>query len=190
MSRTLSTWRDGLLICAVCVMAALGGCASDEATGGPALEASDGELRVSVSIPDDEAASIGTYVLTVDSSSGDDARSQITGEREGTVTGLWVDDLTDDGHSDVVVAMTSAGSGSYGVCHVYSGGGDGFARVELAPLTEEQVDGFMGHDAFSVVDGALLRTFPVYAAGDANARPSGGILGYRYDFEAGKWVAP
>ncbi len=170
-------------------MVLLGGCASDEATGDAGLEASGGEIVVSVSIPADEAASIGTYVLSVDSTSGDGATTQIMGERDGTVTGLWVDDVTGDGLVDVIVAMTSAGSGSYGTCHAYAGDGGGFARVELAPLTEEQVDGFMGHDAFSVVEGELLRTFPVYATGDPNARPSGGVLGYRYAFEAELWPA-
>ena len=121
---------------------------------------------------------------------GAESVANITGEREGTVTGLWVDDVTGDQTVDVIVAMSSAGSGSYGTCHVYAAGGSGFGRVELAPLSDGQRDGFMGHDTFDVVDGVLLLTFPVYASGDPNARPSGGVLGYRYDFEVGAWIEP
>lgn len=184
-----------LLFTAACVVVVLlGGCAADDAPDGAQFEASGGATRATLDVPAGEPASVGTYALSIvvqaaGENGGDDVEN-ITGEREGTVTGLWVDDVTGDDVVDIIVAMTSAGSGSYGACHVYASTGSGFTRIELVPLDDGQRDGFMGHDAFSVVDGVLYRTFPVYVSGDVNARPSGGVLGYRYDFEAGAWVEP
>lgn len=176
------------------IVVALSGCSTEETPGSLSFEASSGTTRAVLDVPEGEAASIGTYVLSiVVTASGNDgagSTQNITGDRDGAITALWVDDLTGDEHPEIIVAMTSAGSGSYGTCHIYVPGDGEFSRIELAPLGEEQRDGFMGHDAFEVVDGALYRTFPVYASDDANARPSGGVLGYRYDFESATWVAP
>ncbi len=183
-----------LVAAALLAIAVLGGCAADDAGDGAQFEAGSGTTGAALDVPEGEAASVGTYVLSIVTPEtgvdGVESVEIITGEREGTVTGLWADDVTGDQAVDVIVAMSSAGSGSYGVCHVYASSGPGFERIELAPLSEGQRDGFMGHDSFEVVDGALFRTFPVYASGDPNARPSGGVLGYRYDFETSTWVEP
>jgi len=183
-----------LLSAALLTLAVLGGCAANETPGGAQFEASSGATTAALNVPAGERASIGTYALSIvvraAGENGDDDVEHITGEREGTVTGLWVDDVTGDDLVDVIVAMTSAGSGSYGDCHVYASTGSGFAPIELAPLDDAHRKGFMGHDTFDVVDGVLYRTFPVYVSGDPNTRPSGGVLGYRYDFGTGAWVEP
>jgi hypothetical protein len=186
------TSAAGILALAA-VLACLTGCSTNEETVESDFEASNGGTRASVAVPDGEDASIGTYVLSIAAESVQGARGgrqTITGERDGTLTGLWVEDITGDGEPEVVVAIAAAGSGSYGSCHVYSDSGGRFDRVELSPLTDEQRAGFMGQDVFEVVDGVLYRTFPVYVSGDPNARPSGGLLGYRYDFGTAAWVEP
>ena len=194
---SVAAHRAAVILGAVAALGAaaiLGGCATDDVDGGAQFEASSGTTRAALDVPEGEAASIGSYALSIVTpeagADGAESAEIITGEREGTVTGLWTDDVTGDQAVDVIVAMSSAGSGSYGTCHVYAASGSGFTRVELAPLSEGQRDGFMGHDSFEVVDGVLFRTFPVYASGDPNARPTGGVLGYRYDFENGAWVEP
>ena len=50
--------------------------------------------------------------------------------------------------------------------------------------------GYMGHDEFSVGEGALLRRFPIYREGDSNAQPSGGTRQIQYKLEAGEagWI--
>lgn len=189
--------RVGVVVVAAAVVAAIAvgfvGCSSTERPDDAGLVASSGSTHASVSVPDGEPASVGSYELVITllpEGESDGSRQAITGKRDGTMSGVWVDDVTGDGAPDVVVSMSSAGSGSYGSCHVYARSGRVFEQVELAALTGEQRNGFMGHDSFRVADESLYREFPVYASDDPNARPSGGVLGYRYDFETAAWVEP
>ena len=46
--------------------------------------------------------------------------------------------------------------------------------------------GYMGHDQFAVGEGSLLRRFPIYKAGDANAKPSGKTRQLQYKLKAGE----
>lgn len=181
-----------LVALATVAVVCLCGCASEDRVEERGLFASGEGVEVRALVPEGEAASIGTYFLLVEleAEGAGPAHVQINGERDGSLTGIWVDDVSGDGQMDIVLAMTSAGSGSYGSCHVYVREGERFGLRELAPLTDPQRDGFLGHDTFRVTDGVIFRSFPVYASDDPNARPSGGMLGYRYDFESGSWVAP
>ena len=116
MRRTLNSRRSGALICAVVAVMLLWGCAADDVPGGSQLEASSGTTNAALDVPDGEASSIGTYVLSITTpevgEDGDESVEIITGEREGTVTGLWADDVTGDGIVDVVVVrVVSPGAG-------------------------------------------------------------------------------
>jgi hypothetical protein len=44
----------------------------------------------------------------------------------------------------------------------------------------------MGHDDFAVVEGTLVRRFPVYKDGDHNAAPSGGVRQLQYKLRPGE----
>jgi hypothetical protein len=46
--------------------------------------------------------------------------------------------------------------------------------------------GYMGHDEFAVVEGRLLRRFPVYMDRDTNAVPSGGVRQMQYKLKPGE----
>jgi hypothetical protein len=48
----------------------------------------------------------------------------------------------------------------------------------------------MGHDAFSVGEGAFLRRFPIYRDGDTNTNPTGGMRQLQYKLVQGEagWI--
>lgn len=101
-----------------------------------------------------------------------------------TVTGIMTDDLNDDNYPELLVFLTSEGSGSYGnVVALSPNDGKSVSRVTLPALDKDPVNGkgYQGHDTFSIVEHTLHRTFPVYQPGDINARPSGGNRTLTYD---------
>lgn len=104
-------------------------------------------------------------------------------EADGTITGVEVEDLNADGYPEIYVYVSSAGSGSYGSLIAYASNRNrSLSEIHLPPL-EDDPDasrGYMGHDTFAVVEGALLRRFPVYRQGDTNAEPSGGTRQLKY----------
>ena len=61
--------------------------------------------------------------------------------------------------------------------------------LTFVPPDEDQRQGYMGHDVFTVTNGALTRSSPRYAEGDSNAEPTGGILNPVYSFADGAWAA-
>ena len=173
--------------CCIALLASVWGCGSDEDLAEAIYTAGHGDSSVRVWIPIDEPRSTGTYRADVEW--GDGVTDRIEEEREGMIAGVWMEDLAGDGQPELVVATASAGSGTYGVVHVYGRTDSGLEALELAPLSEVQRVGYMGHDVFSVEDGRLGRSHPIYAESDANASPSGGTAAFHYSFADSAWIA-
>lgn len=96
-------------------------------------------------------------------------------------------DLNADGHPELVVSVRSAGSGSYGGVQAWSAGtGRSLEPITLPDLSGPLLEGYMGHDSFAVSDAGLLRSFPLYRAGDSQARPTGGRRQILYALEQGE----
>ena len=113
----------------------------------------------------------------------------ISREVNGTVTGAEVGDLDGDGMPEIYVFVTSAGSGSYGSLAAWAirrGGPPGEIRLPPPERGAKAYEGYQGHDRFELAGRSLLRRFPVYRAGDANARPTGGSRELRYRLEPGE----
>ncbi|MBC8327711.1 MAG: hypothetical protein H8E31_03090 [Planctomycetes bacterium] len=164
MKRTLSPRPADLLALAASLALPCGCHPAAEVEAAPQLE-----LR----IPAGEAASIGSYAVIVRWPDG--PADRIAGERDGSVNAVWFTDLDQDGRGEVVVSMSSAGSGSYGQLQGWRRGEDGLWRlIELPGLDPDQAVGYRGHDRFELVDGVLRREFPVFLEPDANAAPTGG----------------
>ncbi len=114
-------------------------------------------------------------------------------EIDGTVTGAEVADLNADGSPELYVYVTSAGSGSYGSLVAYSANNrKSLSDIYLPSLQDDAKasKGYMGHDQFRVVEGSLVRRFPVYGDKDTNAKPTGGTRQIQYKLKAGEagWV--
>lgn len=108
---------------------------------------------------------------------------------EGQITRAEVADLNADGSPEVYVYIRSAGSGSYGTLVAFSANKrKSLSEIYLPPVSDnaKAARGYMGHDDFAVVEGSLVRRFPVYKEGDSNAAPSGGVRQMQYKLKAGE----
>lgn len=95
------------------------------------------------------------------------------------LTNFFLADLNKDGFDELILTTLSAGSGSYGDLLIFTTAGDlALARITTPEVKEEDTkkgglfEGYLGHDSFNLLDGALIREFPVYAKGDTNASSS------------------
>jgi hypothetical protein len=117
----------------------------------------------------------------------------ITTEVDGTVTGAEIADIDSDGSPEIYVYVQSAGSGSYGTVVAYAANHrKSVTGIYLPPVSEnpKAAKGYMGHDAFAVVENRLVQRFPVYKPGDTNASPTGGTRQLHYKLVPGEagWI--
>lgn len=165
---------------------AAGGCARDDELAEASYFARWEDTTARVWIPTNEPRSLGTYRAEVEWPDG--TTDRIEADRDGMIADVWLADLESDGALELVVALASAGSGSYGSVHVHRRRDGAYGLVPLAELEEAERAGYMGHDVFTVEEGRLYRTFPRYEEGDPNASPSGGRVRLRYSFAENAWV--
>jgi len=118
---------------------------------------------------------------------------ELQAEADGSISNVEIGDLNADGYPEIYVYINSAGSGSYGSLVAYaSNRNKSLSEIYLPSLENnpEVSTGYMGHDKFTVGEGALLRRFPIYRDGDTNAKPTGGIRQIQYKLVAGQagWI--
>lgn len=100
-----------------------------------------------------------------------------------------VEDLNSDGSPELLVYTQSDGSGSYGEVYAFSVNNlKSMSQVYFPPTAENATinTGYMGHDAFALVETRLMQRFPIYAEGDANANPTGGMRQVTYQLVDGE----
>lgn len=106
-------------------------------------------------------------------------------------------DADNNGFEEIYLFTRSAGSSSYGnIYGVGSNKNKSATPVYVRAITEKQMEtgglfeGFRGHNKFSVKEGKLINTFPVYSDGDSNAKPTGGKTQILYSLIAGEagWI--
>lgn len=110
---------------------------------------------------------------------------------DGTVVGAEIADLDANGFPEIYVYTQSAGSGSWGDAIGYaSNNNKSVTEIFLPPMRKRDARGYMGHDEFSVVEQYLVRRFPIYRAGDVNAKPTGGLRQIQYRLRPGEagWI--
>lgn len=106
-----------------------------------------------------------------------------------TPVGADISDLNGDGWPELLVFLTSDGSGSYGRLLGYSvNSGKSMSQIAWKEVADspEISEGYMGHDVMSVENGQFVNSFPIYKDGDPNAAPSGGTRKVTYKLVDGE----
>gem|GEM_PF-830160 len=129
------------------------------------------------------------HQLTIRTFGQDEGNEIFTHTIDGTVVGAESADLNHDGFPELVVYVTSDGSGSYGTVIGYSSNnGKSMSEIYFPPTAENSKinQGYMGHDKFSTAEDALVQSFPVYRPGDTNAHPTGPTRQVQYALVEGE----
>lgn len=108
---------------------------------------------------------------------------------EGRVVGTEVADLNGNGQPEIYVFVQKGDSGSQGDLVAYAL----INGSRLTPITVETLsgnkasglEGYRGNDSFQLMEGCLVRRFPVYRPGDTDARATGGERQICYELEGG-----
>ena len=150
-----------------------------------------GELEYLVGQGQDEARSIGTVTLSIRKTGQTEPLTSATRERNGVIEDVLFLDPDGDRYSAVIIAIRSAGSGSYLqlLLFNFSQTGDPTSGQwsDLSGIPEHLAVGYMGHDTIERQSEMLVRTFPIYQQGDSNAEPTGGTRSLIWDFRNGRW---
>ena len=121
------------------------------------------------------------------------SNDEINREIDGSVTGVEVADLNNDGSPEIYVFINSAGSGSYGSLVAYSVNNmKSMSEIYLPPIADDPINskGYMGHDDFAILENTFAQRFPLYNEGDTNANPTGKTRQLNYKLKQGEasWI--
>jgi hypothetical protein len=108
---------------------------------------------------------------------------EVSIEIKGRVTRSEVDDLNRDGFPDLVVYVYDAKNIGT-VVAISSEKNESFAPIYFPDITDDQKlrIGYKGQDEFRLMEGFLVRRFPVFDVSDtANVRPSGVVRQIMYN---------
>ena len=190
----MKTMNRGLAGCMLLAAGLLGGCshfhrAAEEqpkptgATFEQALEFQGIRFRVT-------ATAEGTgNVVRVEPAGLEIDNSAMERTLEGRVTGAEAADLNVDGSPEIYVYVAGPDKLAKGALVAYSANKrKSLSEIYLPPLEEDAVnsEGYRGQDEFAVLEGVLGRRFPIYKAGDADRKPSGGMRQLQYKLSAGE----
>ena len=96
---------------------------------------------------------------------------------KGAVTKSQIDDLNNDGFPDLIVYTVSGPKGELGNAYAFIS----IENKKIIPVGLPDVqldakyrDGYRGHDEFSLMEGTLLRKFPLYKTDDKDNAATGG----------------
>jgi len=115
-------------------------------------------------------------------------------EVKGRIKSVEVDDLNGDGFPDVLMYVYNGEDNAYGTVFAISSQGNQNMRPIYFPdiLDDPKLRaGYKGHDQFMLMEGTLIRRFPVYNTADsAHVAPSGTIRGIQYNVVNGDGGQP
>ena len=96
---------------------------------------------------------------------------------KGRVIRADIDDLNNDGYPDMLVYLTSGDHGEFGSVYAFMSVQNKSVMPAMLPdvmLDGKLKDGYKGGDEFQLLEGRLLRKFPLYKADDEKDKPTGG----------------
>jgi len=102
---------------------------------------------------------------------------------------VLVGDLDENGFDEFYIVTVSSGSGSYGDVLAFASNKDkSLSLIHFPDVQEgdERFTGYLGHDTFTLADGGLVRSFPIYLPSDTNNKPTGGTRAIIYKLYPGE----
>ena len=109
----------------------------------------------------------------------------VTIEVKGRIKKVEVDDLNNDGFPDLVLYVYNGEGGVYGnVFGISSEKNQNMQPIIFPDLLDDAKlkTGYKGHDEFKLLEGTLIRRFPVYNTADSTAtQPTNVIRGIQYN---------
>lgn len=102
---------------------------------------------------------------------------------DGWVVNAETADLDQNNSPEIYIYSCTYGSGSFGKVYGFQFFPNSFDAIHMVPLSPVLSEGYMGHDMFKVENEYLVRQFPIYRAGDANARATGGTWIIKYQLK-------
>lgn len=99
---------------------------------------------------------------------------------DGWVVNAETADLDQNNSPEIYIYSCTYGSGSFGKVYGFQFFPTSFDAIHMVPLSPGLAEGYMGHDMFKIENDYLVRQFPIYRAGDANARATGGTRMIKY----------
>jgi hypothetical protein len=115
---------------------------------------------------------------------------EVSVEIKGRVARAEVDDLNKDGFPDLVIYVYNGGAKNMGtVLGVSSDKNEGVAPIVFPDLLDDLKlrTGYMGNDEYSLMEGTLMRKFPIYNTADtANIKPTGMMRQIQYQVVPGE----
>jgi hypothetical protein len=115
--------------------------------------------------------------------------SPFTSDADGAVTGAEVADLDADGSPEIYVYVISTDADARGSVVAFSANKrKSLGSIYLPPMAETPAaaQGYHGHDDFAVVEGSLVRRFPIYAGEGTAAAPTGKTRQLQYKLVPGE----
>jgi len=105
---------------------------------------------------------------------------------KGRITKAEIDDLNNDGFPDLIFYVFSGENGEYGTAFAFASQENKSMSPFVLPdvmLDGKLKDGYKGHDEFILLEGKLMRQFPLYKEGDDKNKPSGGKRFVQYSVQ-------
>lgn len=102
---------------------------------------------------------------------------------DGWVVNAETADLDQNDAPEIYIYACTYGSGSFGKVYGYQFFPNSFDKIHLIPLNSVLSEGYMGHDMYKIENDYLVRQFPIYRAGDANAKATGGTRIIKYELK-------
>jgi len=137
-----------------------------------------------------EPESIGSYTIYVYGLDGFPLLAGIVQPRDGSLVKSWVTTAKSARSKRIWIWTRSAGSGGHGTLELFEFDGNAIKAVPL-PFPKDFelpiLQGHMGHDEFDIDDGKVYWQFPLYLAGDSNAKPTGGARRLVLEFGGEEW---
>jgi hypothetical protein len=106
---------------------------------------------------------------------------------DGLLTRAFLEDADGDNSPELFLILTGSGSGSYGEVLAFSTNGNkALTPIVIDECAPKNLEGYMGHDEFTVMENTLVRRFPIYKKGDSNTSPTGGWRQFQYKLKPGE----